>query len=489
MPSRPTRRSFLSASAGLSAAAVGSGAVAGAFGAFLNRAAAAPRRGPGTETKPGRGVGFGPPVPVADETTGLPLLSLPEGFRYKSFGWTGEPMADGRPTPGQHDGMGVVSEATDAAGNRVLTLVRNHERDGEDDGYEAVSADTAFDPKAPGACSTLRFDATEGEWLDAKLSLSGTVKNCAGGTTGRGGWFSCEETVSGPGETDEDGVTPPYTKPHGWVFEVDPAGVSSPTPLEAMGRFKHEAVAVDPADGTVYETEDQKKGGLYRFRPADPADMTAGGILEMLKVPGEKSLRGGQRVGKRWDAEWVTIDDPTRGHSPEGLKKGEWDEHGVYQQGKDQGATTFARMEGAWFGPGPEGVPGLWAVSTSGGAAGLGQVWFLDPVRQTLTLIYETPGADVLDSPDNITVSPRGGVVLCEDGDVKPQRLHGLTPGGVLFPLAENNVVSVETFPGDHTAEEWAGATFDSRGEWLFANIQTPGVTFAITGPWADGGL
>ncbi|MCP2935969.1 hypothetical protein NK983_25105, partial [Salmonella enterica subsp. enterica serovar Typhimurium] len=32
---------------------------------------------------------YGPLAPVADEVTGLPLLQLPEGFKYWSYGWTG----------------------------------------------------------------------------------------------------------------------------------------------------------------------------------------------------------------------------------------------------------------------------------------------------------------------------------------------------------------------------------------------------------------
>jgi uncharacterized protein len=39
---------------------------------------------------------------------------------------------------------------------------------------------------------------------------------------------------------------------------------------------------------------------------------------------------------------------------------------------------------------------------------------------------------------------------------------------------------------GDFRASEWAGATFTRDGEWLFVNIQTPGVTFAVTGPWRN---
>ena len=496
-----SRRSFLSRAAA-TAAATGSMGAAEGFAAFVRT----PRRS-GEAGGTGPAAGYGPLRPVADETTGLPLLQLPEGFRYKSFGWAGEPLTGAgeggaRLTPGAHDGMGVVAEEAvpdgDGGTRRVLTLVRNHELSGDPDeegGYEAVCRETAFDVAAPGGCTTLRFDATAGAWLDASLALSGTAKNCAGGPTGRGGWFSCEECVAGPGETDEDGVTPLYEKQHGWVFEVNPHSPGgTPEPIEAMGRFKHEAVAVDPATGEIYLTEDQSKCGLYKYVPRNAANPAAGGALFMLKVPGEGDLRRGSRVGQEYPVEWVAIDDPTRGHSPEGLAAGEWDEKGVYKQGRALGATRFARMEGAWAGPDGEGRPGIWAVSTSGGAKKLGQVWFFDPARQKLRLIFETPGAEVLDSPDNITVSPRGGVVLCEDGDIVPQRLHGLTRGGVLFPLAANNIVLDAPGPGgtkprDYREEEWAGATFDSAGEWLFANLQDPGVTVAITGPWADGGL
>ncbi len=43
---------------------------------------------------PVRSVVAGGVCPAPDETTGLPLLLLPEGFRYLSFGWTGDMMSD-----------------------------------------------------------------------------------------------------------------------------------------------------------------------------------------------------------------------------------------------------------------------------------------------------------------------------------------------------------------------------------------------------------
>ena len=54
-------------------------------------------------------------------------------------------------------------------------------------------------------------------------------------------------------------------KNHGWVFEVPATtepGLTKPVPLKAMGRFNHEAVAIDPRSGIVYLTEDRKLRGL-----------------------------------------------------------------------------------------------------------------------------------------------------------------------------------------------------------------------------------
>lgn len=42
---------------------------------------------------------------------------------------------------------------------------------------------------------------------------------------------------------------------------------------------------------------------------------------------------------------------------------------------------------------------------------------------------------------------------------------------------------------GDYRGLEFAGACFDPKGLVLFVNIQTPGITFAIKGPWKRGNL
>ena len=133
---------------------------------------------------------------------------------------------------------------------------------------------------------------------------------------------------------------------------------------------------------------------------------------------------------------------------------------------------------------------------------GEGQVFEYDPSRETVKLIYDSPTAQELDNPDNITVTPRGGLLLCEDaaGDnVFGERLVGLTLDGKTFTFGINNINflagGVGTPPNstilarDYRNNEWAGACYSPDGNWLFVNIQTPGVTFAITGPWKSGPL
>ncbi|MDP1570393.1 MAG: DUF839 domain-containing protein [Vicinamibacterales bacterium] len=409
------------------------------------------------------GVGYGPLVPAVDETTGMTLLHLPEGFRYLSFGWAGDRMRGGIPTPRLPDGMAAFP------GPRgTITLIRNHEVGGGDAfGYPR------YDRSAGGGTTTLRFDPERGRVVDQRASLSGTVRNCAGGPTPWGTWLTCEETLVGPSPNTS------FREPHGYVFEVPSDGEATAVPLKAMGRFVHEAVAVDPATGIIYETQDARESGLYRFLPAARGDLTQGGRLQMLAVKGAPAidLRTAQVVNVRYPVTWVDIEDPDRAHTDEAAADGQ----GVYQQGRVQGGACFARLEGAWYGGGL-----IYFTSTSGGDARTGQVWELDPAREELRLVYESPGKDTLNMPDNICVSPRGGLVLCEDGTENPC-LHGLTRDGRIFRFARNSLAldgRRNNFSGNYTNSEFAGATFSPDGRWLFVNVMAPGVTFAITGPW-----
>jgi secreted PhoX family phosphatase len=258
-------------------------------------------------------------------------------------------------------------------------------------------------------------------------------------------------------------------------------GQANTTPYADMGRFSHEAVAIDPSTGDVYETEDAgDDSGMYRFRPHVPGQLQHGGVLEMLGVAGRPQFdtRTGQ-TGDWLDLSWHTIDNP----DPD-LAAGEVK---VFTQGYSRGAARFGRLEGAWYGNGR-----IYFVSTSGGNARQGQVFELDPLNNRMRLLFESPSADVLNAPDNICVSPRGGLVLCEDGS-GAEFVHGLTTDGVIFRFAQNNVDLRQTpvlgFNGNYTGSEVCGACYSPDGKWLFFNIQSPGITFAVTGPWGSGGL
>lgn len=445
------RRSFLKNAAVTATAAM-------PFTALVERTIAAQDHQGGLRR--GQTAGYGPLFPTLDQATGLPLLLLPEGFKYVSFGWRGDLLDNGQATPGVHDGM-----ASYAAGRGRVRLVRNHEV-GRGVPFSAAS----YGPGAGGGTTTLEFDTNRGELVSARDSLSGTIRNCAGGPTPWGTWLTCEETND-------------FTSmPHGYIFEVPADGLGDPMPLGDMGRFSHEAIAVDPSTGYIYETEDAgNSSGFYRFIPATAGELAGGGELSMLKARGVNQLNLGASYlnGTVFDVEWVPIAIPD---NPTPAAPGNF----VWLQGRAQGAATFARLEGCWYGNDAK----VYVVSTSGGI-GQGQIWEYDPGAETIRLLFQSPGASVLNAPDNITVSPRGGLVLCEDGN-GVEFMHGLTVEGEIFPFAQNNVVldgERNGLVGDFRGSEWAGACYSADGKWLFANIQSPGLTVAITGPWQSGAL
>jgi secreted PhoX family phosphatase len=399
-------------------------------------------------------------------------------------------MSDGVPCPNLHDGMAVVDEwrrddadvevveesvTANAGGGRAkstgkVVLVRNHEGDQGPLFVEGRPDITYAQPGAAighGGTTNLIFDTKKGEWVAAWSSLAGTMRNCAGGVTPWGTWLTCEETGAAG---------------HGWVFDVGfRRGV--PTPLTDLGRFSHEAIMVDPDSGIIYETEDAGNSGLFKFVPYRVGQPEQGGRLFMLAIRGKANLDLGKAypIGSRWSVRWVPIEDPLATASS------------CYAQGAALGAARFSRLEGAWWGH----QTGYF-LSTSGGVVGEGQVFEYDPRSESLTLIYDAPNANTLDNPDNLTVTPRGSLLLCEDAAgnhfLGGERLVGLTVHGEAFTFAQNNIVLTSDYnavvkAGDYRQSEWAGACFSPDGKWLFVNIQSPGVTFAITGPWSRGPL
>jgi hypothetical protein len=440
---------------------------------------------------PGDG-GYGPLVPTPDMRDGAPRLALPEGFQYRSFSLSGELMSDGHNVPIALDGMGVFNTS-----DGKFRLVRNHEdRNAPGAGTTAVDGN-AYDMKGGGGTTTLVVNPFTRELERHFISVNGTIVNCAGGITPWHSWITCEETNAG--------LPSGWLKQHGYCFDVPAAANGSvpAIPIPDMGRFSHEALAVDPDTWIVYETEDNgSNSGFYRFLANTPGVLVDGGALQMLAVDGawQYDTRTGQTLGVALPVTWVPITDP----DPAGTSS-----TAVFNQGRMLGGARFARLEGCWWGNGA-----VYFAATSGGNAGVGQVWEFRPDGDggTLTLIYESPSAAVLNFPDNLAVSPQGALLLCEDAPGFNQFLRGVTLDGKIFDFAHNL----------ETSREWAGATFadadpswnarrirgDNRplgGRWdritLFVNRQGPtsgptppaagdeGMTFAIWGPWGQGAL
>lgn len=423
--------------------------------------------------------GYGP---LVSDPAGY--FDLPKGFSYRVLAKAGQVMDDGFIAPDNFDGMGCF-----LLPDGKLALVRNHELSlgsefkgpaGADPKLEAqLAAATYFDRGEtgrvlPGGTTTLLLDGRGQKVVKQHLSLAGTSTNCAGGVTPWGSWLTCEETV----------IDAPRTgAAHGWVFEV-PAHASAliaPVPLKAMGRFRHEAAAVDPRTGIVYQTEDQPDGLFYRFIPHVPGKLAEGGRLQAL------AFADGHRDSRNWDAadfaprssravRWIDLEDV------------ENPKDDLRHRGHSAGAVRFARGEGIHLGRRAKGGVEFFFTCTSGGAGRFGQIMHYVPspnegtsnevnLPGQLALFHESSNPQLMDYADNLTVAPWGHLIVCEDRTgSKVNHLRGVTPDGQTYTLARLNADT-----------ELAGACFSPNGKTLFVNAYSPGRTLAITGPWAGG--
>ena len=376
--------------------------------------------------------GFGGYGPLIKDPNGI--LDLPQGFHYKMLSQAGDIMPNGDKVPAMHDGMAAFR------GDKNTTiLVRNHEN--STNSNYPVNGKNPWNTGAAGGTTTLIVGPNR-EIIDQYVSSSGTIRNCAGGSTTWGTWLTMEETRN---------------MGHGFVFEVnplDPENDMSRTPIRDMGYFSHEAGHVDPSTGIWYLTEDASPSFLYRFTPNDRSQtlgsLQKGGILEAAAIeelPRASQMATGQRFGVVW-----------KKLNPEIAQS----------DAKAKGCIEFSRLEGAYFSEGT-----FWFDDTSAGEKRLGRVYRYTPATNTLELFYESTDKNDLQAPDNITITPWGDLWVAEDGG--NDRIIGMTPEGNVYTFAANKL----------NGSEFAGPTFSPDGNTFFVNMQTPGITFAIWGPFA----
>lgn len=387
-------------------------------------------------------------------------------------------MDDGYRVPGQPDGMAAF-----AGKNGQVILVRNHElqwdwpRRGpfhkgkapDSKFYEAAydAGDKEKNNPHLGGTTNVVYDPKLGKVVKEYISLAGTDRNCAGGTTPWGSWITCEESKD---------LTSPRGRKHGYCFEVmasDDGKLQKAVPLKALGRFRHEAVALDPLSGIIYLTEDINDGLLYRFIPNKPRDFH-NGQLQVLAVKDKpqtdtRNYAKSDRNIKEGDVmkvQWIDIDDP------------EAPDDDLRYRGHKAGAALFARGEGIIYEKGK-----IYICCTDGGPTRQGQVFTLTPSMEknaddTLELFLQPEKSDLLTNGDNICAAPWGDLIICEDlvAEHKGNRPHlrGITPDGKIYTLARNA----------KNSSEFAGSCFSPDGKILFVNMQSLGLTLAITGSW-----
>ncbi len=451
-----------------------------------------PGKGNGHGHGHAKGRGITPFPPLEDDPAGL--LALPAGFSYAVVTRAGVTrLKEGGLTPNGHDGTAVFS-----TGRGTYRLIQNHElKAGTALGVPHLPG-TVYDEGAidAGGCTVIATDS-RGTNRGEHVAISGTSTNCAGGPTPWGTWLTCEETEDRAGKAwSGNGKSGTYLKDHGYVFEVFHDGRTNPKPIKAFGRYAHEALAVDKSRKHVFLSEDASgpNGLFYRWtaprgvelgpnladRLADDAGVLA--AMQILLPDGsvlpDVAYLTSAQLGLPFPVRWKAV--PDRDARTTSTRK----------QFADGEVTRGKKFEGVWGTDEGVYVVNSFAFAEADLPADAvphdGMVWFYNYRQETIQLVAYFPhqktavsGAAakyddlVFDGPDNVTVTPWGSLVLAEDG-VGASHVLSATPYGPAQAIARNQL----------NDSEFTGPTFSEDGKVLFVNMQTPGLTFAITGPW-----
>jgi hypothetical protein len=367
-------------------------------------------------------------------------LAAPARAGASPYGPLGTPDANGLMLPPGFTSREIARGGSTVAGYRWPIFSDGQATFGTSDGGWILVTNSESLAAAGGGSSAIRF-RPDGGIAGAYRILAGTNANCAGGPTPWGTWLSCEEHDSG------------------LVWECDPAGQLPAQARPALGAFKHEAAAVDPAGRRLYMTEDHGDGGLYRFTPSSYPSLLEG-LLEVAVVGADN------HVG------WRAVPNPAP------LPGGAATRHQVPEM------TRFNGGEGIWY------SGGVVYFTTKGDK----RLRAYDARTGTLEIVFDHAVApdSSLDAVDNVTVSAAGEIFVCEDG--------GNMEIGLITPAREVSPFLRFTGPAHPLtgpyASEVCGVVFGPSGTRMYCTSQRahppnsttpgPGAVYEIRGPFGQ---
>lgn len=274
---------------------------------------------------------------------------------------------------------------------------------------------------------------------------------CSGTVTPTNHIVVCEETAT-LGDDNSDGYND-----DGWMIEIDPVtrtvinqdGAGGVDKLWAMGRQKHEDIAIKQDQSVVYwSADDATNGFVYKFVPSVAGNFSSGSLYVL------------QTTAALGTGTWQLIANTTQA-----------DRNNTVALSNAAGAYNFSRIEGIEFGPDGK----IYFPSTTSG-----NVYRFRDLGATVDELevfvastsYDVDGAGPYApepwglGADNIAFDGEGNLWVLQDGD----RSH-------IWVVSPDHTAAnpkVRLFATTPAGSEPTGITFSPDYKFLFMSIQHP---------------